>query len=128
MIYLAIAMGGALGATARFALGEWVRHTLPTHVVFPVGTLGINIAGSFVLGVVLRWAQITGDLTLAWRAFLVVGLCGGFTTFSTFSGESFSLLEAGEYGRAGAYMAVSVLTCVGAVALGVVLARALARS
>jgi fluoride exporter len=127
MIYLAIALGGALGASARFALGEWIRGALPTNALFPVGTFVVNVVGSFALGLILRWAQISGELSLEWRAFLVVGLCGGFTTFSTFSGETFSLLESGEYGRAVVYSLASVVTCVLAIAIGVVAARTLAR-
>jgi CrcB protein len=127
MIYLAVAFGGALGATARFAVAEWARLALPSNVVFPVATLGINVVGSFALGVILRWSQITGTPPLEWRAFLVVGLCGGFTTFSTFSGETFTLIEAGEYGRAALYASLSVVVCVAAIALGVAVARAMAR-
>ena len=109
MIYLYVALGGAVGASARYAVAEWAR------------------VGSFALGLLLRWAHLTGAPSVEWRAFLVVGLCGGFTTFSTFSGETFSLLDAGEYGRAALYATLSVLVCVAAVALGVATARALAR-
>ena len=128
MIYLYVALGGALGATARFAIAEWTRAALPSHVVFPVATFGINVVGSFLLGLLLRWAQITGSPSVEWRALLVVGLCGGFTTFSTFSGETFSLLDGGEYGRAAVYATASVIVCVAAVALGVATAKAFARA
>ncbi len=127
MIYLYVALGGAVGASARYAVAEWARVAVPAHLLFPVATFGINVAGSFALGLLLRWAHLTGAPSVEWRAFLVVGLCGGFTTFSTFSGETFSLLDAGEYGRAALYATLSVLACVAAVALGVATARALAR-
>lgn len=127
LIPLAVAAGGALGATARYLLAEWARTALPATVQFPVATLGINVLGSFLLGLVLRYAQITGTPSVEWRAFLAVGLCGGFTTFSTFSGETWTLFENGEYLRASAYVTLSVLCCVAAVAVGIATAKAMAR-
>ncbi len=120
-IPLAIAVGGAAGSLARYWIGTGllgVSHT------FPVGTLLINIAGSFVLGAV--YSGLPSYPPSAIRAGLMVGVCGGFTTFSTFSGEVVSLVERGAVGRAAAYAAASVLLSAAAAWAGMLLGRALA--
>ena len=116
-ITLWIALGGALGSVARYWIALWA---VPLSRSLPWGTIGINIAGSFVIGFV-------GTLTLAAgrhpvpetaRLFAMVGFCGGFTTFSSFSLQTLDLLRAGAPGRALVNVAVSVLLCLGAVAAG----------
>src|SRR5437868_15533215 len=74
---------------------------------FPIGTMFVNVSGCFIIGVLVREfmnMQLSPDL----RALLIVGLCGGFTTFSTFSAETLGLIEGGEYGRATGYVGLSV--------------------
>ena len=110
----AVGLGGALGAIARFAVSALIG----AHHVFPWATLAINIAGSFAIGLVwgaygaTEWFQQWG------RLFLVVGLLGGFTTFSAFSLETMNLLQGARYGLAGSYVIASVLACLAAVMAG----------
>ena len=112
-----IALGGALGSVARYWIGLWA---LPVSRSLPWGTIGINIAGSFIIG-------FFGTLTLEdgrhpapeWaRLFVMVGICGGFTTFSSFSLQTLDLLRGDAWGRAMANVGVSVLLCLAAVTAG----------
>jgi fluoride exporter len=116
-----IALGGVLGTLARYFLQGWVqeRSGLAT---FPVGTLTINLVGSFIVGLVIRFA--TGSMLVSpdLRAALTIGFCGAFTTMSTFSYESMKLLADGEYWYAGLYMGGTVLGCLAAVIMGTQLA------
>ena len=115
LLYLYIAVGGALGAIARYALGGWIQQASGPD--FPWGTLVVNISGSLLLGflyVVLEGAPASRE----WRAFLGIGVCGGYTTFSTFSYESARLLQDGQLGRAGTYMAASALLSVAGALVG----------
>ena len=116
-----IAAGSALGGISRYLVGGMVQKILDT--TFPAGTLLVNLTGSFLLGLFLRYALETPTLTPELRAFLTVGFCGGYTTFSTFSYETFALLEDGEWARAGAYASLSVLLALGATILGFMAAR-----
>lgn len=121
LIYVAI--GSALGGVSRYLVGGLVHRLADT--TFPIGTLLINVSGSFLLGAILRYAVETPTLTPEVRAFLTVGFCGGYTTFSTFSYETVALLKDGEWSRAGVYIAASVLLSVLGTMLGFVLAREL---
>jgi CrcB protein len=116
-----VAIGGALGGVSRYLLGGLVQRMLDT--TFPAGTLFVNISGSFLLGAILRYALDTPSLTPEVRAFLTIGFCGGYTTFSTFSYETVALLKDGEWTRAGFYVAASVLLSVLGTFLGFALAR-----
>ena len=104
MHYLWIAIGSALGGVSRFALGAWIIGKYGTFL--PWGTLVINIIGSGLIGVFAAAVRPT-----PWRQFLMVGICGGFTTFSSFSLETLNLLREGHTGRALAYIALSVGVC-----------------
>lgn len=127
MTYIWVAIGSALGGMARFFL----TLALPPLVgpLFPWATLLINIIGSFVIGWFGALSAPGGRLDGYYetRAFVMVGLCGGFTTFSSFSLQSYELLLRGETLRAGAYIGGSVLLCLLGVWLGVWLGTALAR-
>jgi crcB protein len=115
-----VGAGGALGAICRYLLGLVpVRQT----VDFPLTTLGINLAGAFCIGLLAALAGKRADLDPRLLLFLKVGVCGGFTTFSTFSLESAQLLQSGRTAACVLYIALSVLLCVSA-ALG---AQALVR-
>jgi fluoride exporter len=118
---LYVAVGSALGGVSRYLLGGLIQRLLDT--TFPAGTLLINISGSFLLGVILRYAIETPTLSPDIRALLTIGFCGGYTTFSTFSYETVALLEDGEWTRAGLYVGASVVLSLVGVFLGFALAR-----
>src|SRR6478735_4532047 len=103
-----VALGGAVGSLARYLISIWA---LPVSRDLPWGTIGINIAGSFIIG-------FFGTMTLAhgrypvsenWRLFVMVGICGGFTTFSSFSLQTLDLMRSGAMPRAGANIVASVV-------------------
>jgi fluoride exporter len=119
---LYIAIGGLTGTLARYFLQGWIQ---PRSSAFPLGTLIINIAGSLVLGFVVRYATGSTVISPELRAGLTIGFCGAFTTMSTFSYESMALLGDGEYVRAGIYMSGTVLGCLVAVIAGTSLANRL---
>jgi fluoride exporter len=116
-----IALGSAVGGASRFLLGALIQQKAGT--TFPVATLLINISGSLVLGLVLRYAIATPAITPEVRALLTTGFCGGYTTFSTFSYETATLLEDGDYARAALYVISSVLASVLGTFAGFALAR-----
>jgi len=118
---LAIAGGGAVGAVLRYWISSGV-YTL-TGRGFPYGTLVVNVLGSLVMGFLYIWLLERMPSGVAMRAFLLIGLLGAFTTFSTFSVETLNLMEAGQIARAALNTLLSVVLCVGAAALGVMLAR-----
>lgn len=116
-----VALGGAIGSVLRYGVSEAMRR-VPSLSGLPWATLTVNVAGSLVLGWFLRWA-LDADVTPQVRAFVAIGVCGGFTTFSTFAFESAALLEAGYAGRAALYALLSVGLSIGATFLGYALAR-----
>jgi CrcB protein len=125
MAYLWVAIGGALGSMARFALANFVAVSVGSE--FPWGTLLINVIGSFVIsffgmltGTVPRFA-VSNDA----RIFVTVGLCGGFTTFSSFSVQTLDLWRTGQPGRAALYVATSVILSLTACAMGFAAAGAM---
>ena len=122
--WLAVAVGGALGSLARFWLAAVM--TMLTGPRFPWGTLLINVLGSFIIGLVAGLTALPARVGVHpdVRVFLMVGVCGGFTTFSAFSLQSLELLQSGEVASALGYMAGSVLLCVIAVWAGWLLGRA----
>jgi CrcB protein len=127
MTTLLIALGGALGSLARY----WVSEALALALgpAFPYGTLLVNVTGSFVIG--LAAGGTIGDSRLiaspVVRNFVMVGLCGGYTTFSAFSLQTVSMLQAGDVGRASLNVAASVTACLVATWAGYALAAALSR-
>lgn len=120
-LYLWVAIGSAAGGVIRFLLGTFIQQK--TGSTFPVGTLAINVTGSLVLGFVVRYALATPAISPEIRALLTAGLCGGYTTFSTFSYESAALIEDGAYHRAAWYVGLSVVLSLAATFLGSGLAR-----
>lgn len=116
-----IAVGGALGSVLRFWVALW---TAPISDTLPLGVIGINVVGSFLIGFfgTLTLARGRFPVPEAARLFFMVGFCGGFTTFSSFSLQSLQLLQGGAWPRALANVMLSVLLCLAAVALGHVVA------
>lgn len=114
MLILMVAVGGALGAVARYGLSGWVQGLLTTS--FPMGTLVVNVVGSFFLGLSFLLMESLA-LSPAARSMVTIGFLGAFTTFSTFSYEAVVLLGGGEWGRGGLYVMGSlILGLVGVVA------------
>jgi len=123
--YLWIALGGALGSVGRYWLSGLVAAR--TGGVFPWGTLVVNVTGSFVIGLVAALTEPGGRryLNPAGREFFIYGLCGGYTTFSSFSLQTLELIREGDMARAGANMVGSVILCMVAVWLGYLLGLSL---
>lgn len=114
-----VALGGAIGASARFLTGNAVTRTFGIGV--PVGTMVVNIVGSFLMGVLVVLIMRKGGAMAA--PFLTTGLLGGFTTFSAFSLDAITLFERGETGAAMGYVLGSVLLSLAALFVGLTLAR-----
>lgn len=118
MNYWWVALGGAMGTVGRFWLSGWVAQKFgPT---FPVGTLLINVSGSFVIGL---FATVTGPeggylVNPTFRTFFMIGICGGYTTFSSFSLQTLNLAQDGEWLYAGLNCVLSLVLCLVAVWLG----------
>ena len=121
MRFVFVALGGAAGAALRYAVS-----LLPAKGAFPLLTLLTNLAGAFVIGVI---AGLAAKRNLSQNAvlFLKTGLCGGFTTFSTFSLESLGLLQRGRLLLGGAYMLLSAVLCLLGVALGLKMSQIISR-
>lgn len=119
--YLAIALGGALGSVLRFAMNEAVSARFGR--AFPWGTLSINVIGSFLIGLLVVLLVERLEVSPAVRLGLMVGVLGGFTTFSSFSLEVVHLMQNGALLRAFLYVVASVVVCVLAAAAGIHLAR-----
>jgi len=111
MIALAVALGAAIGAPARYVTDRAVQSWHES--VMPWGTVAVNVAASFVLG-----AVVSGAVTPGWQAFVGTGFCGALSTFSTLSFETVRLVEHGKWRVAAANIALSIVLGVGAAALG----------
>ena len=118
---LAVAIGGALGAVCRFLLTFVDRHYIGYG--FPLGTVIVNALGSLLLGVILEASALSWSPSAEMRAFLIVGILGAFTTFSTFSLDAVTLWTRGEFILAGMYVAGSVILGITGFLVGVFLTR-----
>ena len=116
---LQVALGGAIGAALRFLTGVGILRLVGPG--FPIAVMGMNIFGSFVMGLFVVLATQRGIVQLG--PFVLVGLLGGFTTFSAFSLEAVSLFERGAMGQALAYVVMSVVLSIGGLMLGLMIAR-----
>ena len=123
-VLLAVALGAALGGVARLLVTQLVVTRFGVGSSF-YATLLINVSGSFLIGLVIELAQTRVEMSPLWRTFLATGVLGGYTTFSTFSYETFSMISTGLTMTALAYVAGSVGGGVGGAILGVAAARAL---
>jgi CrcB protein len=119
--WAAVAIGGALGSMARYATLIGVGRLM--GVGFPYGVLVANVVGGFVMGVLLVLMALIWSPSDAMRVFLMVGVLGGYTTFSSFSLDAWLLLEKGLYGPAILYIAASVILSVAALVAGLTLTR-----
>lgn len=121
MRYLLVGLGGFLGANARYAVGLWMARAWPG--AFPLGTLVVNVSGSFILTFFAELALARLGLPDELRLLFAVGFVGSYTTFSTFTAETLALVERGEALTAALYALGSVALGLGAALLGVVLGR-----
>ena len=121
MTWLAVALGGALGAMSRY----WVYNAFLgwSGDRFPYATLTVNVLGSFLIGLAFVLLTERAQIGPEWRGFVTVGFLGAFTTFSTFSLDALGLIGQGQYGAVLAYILGSVLLCLLAAAAGLGLAR-----
>jgi CrcB protein len=121
MPYLWVTIGSALGGLLRYTISRWTMHI---SLSFPYGTVFINVLGSFIIGyfgtLTLQGGKYPASDNL--RLFVMVGICGGFTTFSSFSLQTFDMMRSGAWSRALANVILSVVLCVAAVAAGHMLA------
>lgn len=117
MNFLIVALGGAIGAAARYGLS-----LITVKIDFPLMTFITNLLGAFAIGLIVGFAA-KKNLDSRLILFLKTGFCGGFTTFSTFSLETFNLIQAGNYFIAGLYALLSLVLCIAGVALGLLITK-----
>ena len=104
-LVLLVGVGSFIGGTLRYLATQFIQNKFLSS--FPYGTLGVNIAGCFLIGLVFGLSEKT-NLGAEWRLFLAAGFCGGFTTFSAFSNETLALLRDGQFWSAAVYVIASV--------------------
>lgn len=118
---LAVGFGGALGAIARYLISVWTIQRFSNG--FPLGTLLVNAIGAFLIGILFVFISERAIIAAQWRPLLVVGLLGSLTTFSTFSIETVTMLQQGQWISAIAYIVGSVIICLALTWAGIELAR-----
>jgi CrcB protein len=118
-----VAAGGAIGSAARYLVTVLVQRAIGTG--FPWWTLSVNVVGSFIMGVLVAAIALRWSICQTGQAFLMIGLLGGFTTFSAFSLDVATLIERNAVLSAGGYVAGSVVLSIGALFAGMAMARAL---
>lgn len=121
MKFLIVAIGAGLGGGLRYWLSNTISKMLP--IFFPYGTLAVNILGSIILGVLIFGFEEKGNLSTSLKLFIGVGFCGGLTTFSTFSLETFSLLKNTEFLLAGLNIFANVLLTLIGIYVGYLITR-----
>lgn len=119
---LVIALGGSMGALARYGLSEWVGRLSDR---LPYGTLVVNVIGSFFIGLILAYSLYSREINPYWRVLIVTGFLGAFTTFSALSYETFKLLADGSLGLAALNMAMNLSLGMAAVWLGSIAGKTL---
>lgn len=120
---LLVGVGGFIGSIARYFLSGLNLHAHFFEV--PLGTLSVNVIGSFIIGFLTGISEKSEIISIEWRLFLMVGLCGGFTTFSSFTNENLMLLHNGQFLTVLLYTSFSLLFGFAAVYLGYVLTNLL---
>lgn len=115
-MFWSVALGAAIGGVSRFYLTGFIQQR--AGLDFPAGTWVINVTGSFLLGLFMRYGLQSVAISVEMRALLTTGFCGGFTTFSTFSYENALMIQDGRYGRVAVYIVTSVAVSLAATFLG----------
>ncbi|MBN8584198.1 MAG: fluoride efflux transporter CrcB [Ignavibacteria bacterium] len=121
---LYIGLGGFIGAVSRYLLSRYINNLLPA---FPLGTLAVNILGSFVLGFIIYSVSLGRNISPEMRDFITIGMLGGFTTMSAFAYESFRLMELNQMMLFALNIALNVILCIAAVYAGKELAILIAK-
>ncbi|HAF31185.1 MAG TPA: fluoride efflux transporter CrcB [Bacteroidales bacterium] len=116
-----VGSGGFIGSVARYYISKIVQES--SYTSFPIGTLSINIIGSLLIGFLLGLALKYPSFSVEWRMVLMVGFCGGFTTFSTFTSENFKLMQDGQFFYVLMYTGLSILLGFSAVYLGYIVSK-----
>ncbi len=119
---IAIAAGATLGAWSRWGLELWLN---PLKRELSLGTLAANLAGAYMIGLAIAWLTAHPSLSPQWRLFVITGLLGGLTTFSTFSAQTIALFERGQFGWASLLVGLHVFGSLAMTALGLGTMRAL---
>ena len=120
---LIVGLGGFIGSIARYFMSKL---NLSYDILsIPIGTLSVNILGSFIIGFLIGLSERTALITTEWRLFLMVGICGGFTTFSSFTGENLVLMHNGQLLSILLYTSLSIILGFVAVYLGYVITNSL---
>lgn len=119
-----IGVGGFIGAVSRFLVSRYMNNLLPN---FPLGTLTVNIIGSFILGFIVYSVSLGRSISPEMRDFITIGILGGFTTMSSFAYESFRLMELGEILMFSLNLALNLVLCIAAVYAGKELAVLIAK-
>jgi len=114
---LLVALGGAFGSVSRYLLGTWIQ-SVSKSIDFPFGTLTVNLIGCFLIGFLSQLAEARGVFVSEARAFIFIGILGGFTTFSSFGNDTINLLRDGETFNALANVGANVILGLGLVWLG----------
>lgn len=120
-IYLVIALAGSMGAMARFAVINWVSQVLGR--AFPFGTLAVNVIGSALMGFLGVYLLQKFQVSPEYRVAILTGFLGAFTTMSTFSIDSLSLIEKNQWFMASVYIAATIIVCIAAARGGMLLAE-----
>lgn len=113
--WLIIGIGGFFGAILRYLTGGWIQSS---YASFPIGTLGVNLIGSFLIGIVIYLSEFSGTFSEETRILITIGFLGAFTTMSTFSYESFRMLEQNRIFLLGANIVLTVTLTIFAVYMG----------
>lgn len=120
-IFLLIGLGSGIGGICRYLLQQYVQKQFPSSI--PYGTLSVNVIGCFVIGIIYALGSRTNILSPEVRLLLATGLCGGFTTFSSFAYENVALLQEGDYFYTAVYIISSIIAGLIAVYLGILLIK-----
>ena len=119
-IILLVGLGSFIGGIARYLISIFIQNKFLS--TFPYGTLAVNIIGCFLIGIIYGFSD-RGSLNVEWRLFLATGIMGGFTTFSSFSNETVSMLRDAQYWQAFSYVGVSILIGLAATFAGISLIK-----